>query len=103
MSREARMIILRFIERNMDENMELAVSFYNRHNKYADAHKLMERVCAYGNARKILLDGGTKEDIFNLAEEYEGTGKTHIWYAYYNTAKEIENIEHFLKHWLWCR
>ena len=60
-------------------------------------HTYIERVCTYGHARKILLNGGTKEDIQKLADEYCGTGKSHIWFAYDNVAKEIDGIEQFIR------
>ena len=83
MTKEMNMMIMRFIERNMEENM--------------NGHTYIERVCTYGHTRKILLDGGTKEDIQKLADEYCGKGKSHIWFAYNNVAKEIDSIEQFIK------
>ena len=90
------MLIMRFIERNMEENMSMAVAMYGRRD-YASGHTYIERVCTYGHTRKILLNGGTKEDIQKLADEYCGTGKSHIWFAYNNVAKEIDGIEQFIK------
>lgn len=89
------MMIMRFIERNMEENMSMAVAMYGQ-GDYVYGHTYIERVCTYGNARKILLNGGTKEDIQKLADEYCGTGKSHIWFAYDNVAKEIDGIEQFI-------
>lgn len=90
------MMIMRFIERNMEENMSMAVTMYG-YRDYASGHTYIERVCTYGHTRKILLDGGTKEDIQKLADKYCGTGKSHIWFAYDNVAKEIDSIEQFIK------
>lgn len=90
------MLIMRFIERNMEENMSMAVAMY-RQGDYAYGHTYIERVCTYGHTRKILLDGGTKEDIQKLADKYCGTEKSHIWFAYDNVAKEIDGIEQFIK------
>ena len=95
MTKEMNMMIMRFIERNMKENMSMAVAMYRR-GDYAYGHTYIERVCTYGHARKILLNGGTKEDIQKLADEYCGTGKSHIWFAYDNVAKEIDGIEQFI-------
>lgn len=95
MTKEMNMMIMRFIERNMEENMSMAVVMYG-YRDYASGHTYIERVCTYGNARKILLNGGTKEDIQKLADEYCGTGKSHIWFAYDNVAKEIDGIEQFI-------
>lgn len=96
MTKEMNMMIMRFIERNMEENMSMAVTMYG-YRDYANGHTYIERVCTYGNARKILLNGGTKEDIQKLADEYCGKGKSHIWFAYNNVAKEIDSIEQFIK------
>ena len=90
------MMIMRFIERNMEEHMSMAVAMYGQ-GDYVYGHTYIERVCAYGHARKILLNGGTKEDIQKLADEYCGTGKSHIWFTYDNVAKEIDSIEQFIK------
>ena len=90
------MMIMRFIERNMEENMSMAVAMY-RKGDYAYGHTYIERVCTYGHARKILLNGGTKEDIQKLADKYCGIGKSHIWFTYDNVAKEIDGIEQFIK------
>ena len=90
------MMIMRFIERNMEEHMSMAVAMYGYGN-YASGHTYIERVCAYGHTRKILLDGGTKEDIQELADKYCGIGKSHIWVTYNNVAKEIDSIEQFIK------
>lgn len=96
MTKEMNMMIMRFIERNMEENMSMAVTMYG-YRDYASGHTYIERVCTYGHTRKILLDGGTKEDIQELADKYCGTGKSHIWFAYNNVAKEIDSIEQFIK------
>lgn len=96
MTKEMNMMIMRFIERNMEENMSMAVVLYEDGN-YLIGHTYIERVCTYGHTRKILLDGGTKEDIQKLADEYCGKGKSHIWFAYNNVAKEIDSIEQFIK------
>ena len=96
MTKEMNMMIMRFIERNMEENMSMAVTMYG-YRDYANGHTYIERVCTYGHTRKILLDGGTKEDIQKLADEYCGKGKSHIWFAYNNVAKEIDSIEQFIK------
>lgn len=96
MTKEMNMMIMRFIERNMEENMSMAVTMYG-YRDYANGHTYIERVCTYGHTRKILLDGGTKEDIQKLADKYCGTGKSHIWFAYNNVAKEIDSIEQFIK------
>lgn len=96
MTKEMNMMIMRFIERNMEENMSMAVALYEDGN-YLIGHTYIERVCTYGHTRKILLDGGTKEDIQKLADEYCGKGKSHIWFAYNNVAKEIDSIEQFIK------
>ena len=96
MTKEINMMIMRFIERNMEENMSMAVTMYG-YRDYANGHTYIERVCTYGHIRKILLDGGTKEDIQKLADEYCGKGKSHIWFAYNNVAKEIDSIEQFIK------
>ena len=96
MTKEMNMMIMRFIERNMEENMSMAVAMYGQ-GDYVYGHTYIERVCTYGNARKILLDGGTKEDIQKLADEYFNTGKSHIWFAYNEVAKEISSIEQFIK------
>lgn len=96
MTKEMNMMIMRFIERNMEENMSMAVALYEDGN-YLIGHTYIERVCTYGHTRKILLDGGTKEDIQKLADEYFNTGKSHIWFAYNEVAKEISSIEQFIK------
>lgn len=96
MTKEMNMMIMRFIERNMEENMSMAVALYEDGN-YLIGHTYIERVCTYGHTRKILLDGGTKEDIQKLADEYFDTGKSHIWFAYNEVAKEISSIEQFIK------
>ena len=96
MTKEMNMMIMRFIERNMEEYMSMAVAMYG-YGDYVNGHTYIERVCAYGHTRKILLDGGTKEDIQKLADEYCGKGKSHIWFAYNNVAKEIDSIEQFIK------
>ena len=96
MTKEMNMMIMRFIERNMEENMSMAVTMYG-YRDYANGHTYIERLCAYGHTRKILLNGGTKEDIQKLADEYCGKGKSHIWFAYNNVAKEIDSIEQFIK------
>lgn len=96
MTKEMNMMIMRFIERNMEENMFMAVTMYG-YRDYANGHTYIERLCAYGHTRKILLNGGTKEDIQKLADEYCGKGKSHIWFAYNNVAKEIDSIEQFIK------
>ena len=90
------MMIMRFIERNMEEHMSMAVAMYGQ-GDYVYGHTYIERVCTYGNARKILLNGGTKEDIQKLADEYFDTGKSHIWFTYNEVAKEISSIEQFVK------
>ena len=90
------MMIMRFIERNMEENMSMAVAMYKDGN-YVTGHTYIERVCTYGHARKILLNGGTKEDIQKLADEYFDTGNSHIWFTYNEVAKEISSIEQFIK------
>lgn len=90
------MLIMRFIERNMEENMSMAVAMY-RQGDYVYGHTYIERVCTYGHARKILLNGGTKEDIQKLADEYFDTGNSHIWFTYNEVAKEISSIEQFIK------
>ena len=95
MNKEMNMMIMRFIERNMEENMSMAVAMYGQ-GDYVYGHTYIERVCTYGHARKILLNGGTKEDIQKLADEYCGKGKSHIWFAYNNVAKEIDSIEQFI-------
>ena len=96
MTKEMNMMIMRFIERNMEEYMSMAVAMYG-YGDYVNGHTYIERVCAYGHTRKILLDGGTKEDIQKLADEYFNTGKSHIWFAYNEVAKEISSIEQFIK------
>lgn len=96
MNKEMNMMIMRFIERNMEENMSMAVAMYG-YRDYVSGHTYIERLCAYGHTRKILLNGGTKEDIQKLADEYCGKGKSHIWFAYNNVAKEIDSIEQFIK------
>ena len=95
MNKEMNMMIMRFIERNMEENMSMAVAMYG-YRDYVSGHTYIERLCAYGHTRKILLNGGTKEDIQKLADEYCGKGKSHIWFAYNNVAKEIDSIEQFI-------
>ena len=95
MTKEMNMMIMRFIERNMEENMSMAVTMYG-YGDYVSGHTCIERVCTYGHTRKILLDGGTKEDIQKLADEYFNTGKSHIWFAYNDVAKEISSIEQFI-------
>ena len=90
------MMIMRFIERNMEENMSMAVAMYG-YGDYVGGHTYIERVCTYGHTRKILLDGGTVEDIQKLADEYYNTNKSHIWFAYNEVAKEISSIEQFIK------
>lgn len=90
------MMIIRFIERNMEENMSMAVAIYG-YGDYVGGHTYIERVCTYGHTRKILLDGGTVEDIQKLADEYYNTNKSHIWFAYNEVAKEIHSIEQFIK------
>lgn len=90
------MMIMRFIERNMEERMSMAVAMYG-YGDYLSGHTYIERVCAYGHTRKILLDGGTKEDIQKLADEYFETDKSHIWFTYNEVAKEIDSIEQFIK------
>ena len=96
MTKEMNMMIMRFIERNMEESMSMAVTMYG-YRDYANGHTYIERLCAYGHTRKILLNGGTKEDIQKLADGYCGKGKSHIWFAYNNVAKEIDGIEQFIK------
>ena len=90
------MMIMRFIERNMEEHMSMAVAMYGQ-GDYVYGHTYIERVCTYGNARKILLNGGTKEDIQKLADKYFDTGNSHIWFTYHEVAKEISSIEQFIK------
>ena len=89
------MLIMRFIERNMEEKMSMAVAMY-RQGDYVYGHTYIERVCTYGHTRKILLDGGTVEDIKKLANKYFDTGKSHIWFTYNEVAKEISSIEQFI-------
>lgn len=97
MTKEMNMMIMRFIERNMEEHMSMAVAMY-KDGYYVIGHTYIERVCTYGHTRKILLNGGTKEDIQKLADKYCGTGKSHIWFAYNNVAKEIDSIEQFIRY-----
>ena len=96
MTKEMNMMIMRFIERNMEENMSMAVTMYG-YGDYVSGHTCIERVCTYGHTRKILLDGGTVEDIQKLADEYYNMNKSHIWFAYNEVAKEIDSIEQFIK------
>ena len=95
MTKEMNMMIMRFIERNMEEKMSMAVAMY-RQGDYVYGHTYIERVCTYGHTRKILLDGGTVEDIKKLANKYFDTGKSHIWFTYNEVAKEISSIEQFI-------
>ena len=90
------MLIMRFIERNMEEKMSMAVAMYGQ-GDYVYGHIYIEWVCTYGHTRKILLNGGTVEDIQKLADEYFYTNKNHIWFAYNEVAKEIHSIEQFIK------
>ena len=69
MTKEMNMMIMRFIERNMEENMSMAVAMY-RKGDYAYGHTYIERVCTYGHARKILLDGGMKGEGKKRVVEY---------------------------------
>ena len=43
------MMIMRFIERNMEEHMSMAVAMYGQ-GDYVYGHTYIERVCAYGHA-----------------------------------------------------
>ena len=96
MTKEMNMMIMRFIERNMEENMHMAVAMYG-YGDYVGGHTYIERVCTYGHTRKILLDGGTVEDIQKLANEYYNMNKSYIWFVYNKVTKEIDSIEQFIK------
>ena len=96
MTKEINMMIMRFIEKNMEEHMSMAVAMY-KDGYYVIGHTYIERVCTYGHTRKILLNGGTKEDIQKLADECFNTGNSHIWFIYHEVAKEISSIEQFIK------
>lgn len=97
MTKEMNMLIMRFIERTMEEHMCMVIANYEAKD-YENAHLYMERTCTYGDARKVLLNGGTKEDIKNLAKKYFSVvGKTHVWYAYNAVYEEMNEIEQFIK------
>lgn len=97
MTKEMNMMIMRFIERTMEEHMCMVIANYEAKD-YENAHLYMERTCTYGDARKVLLNGGTKEDIKNLAKKYFSVvGKTHVWYAYNAVYEEMNEIEQFIK------
>ena len=97
MTKEMNMMIMRFIERTMEEHMCMVIANYEDKD-YENAHLYMERTCTYGDARKVLLNGGTKEDIKNLAKKYFSVvGKIHVWYAYNAVYEEMNEIEQFIK------